>query len=169
MSSGRDLCCTFGNVITPIQSARRKYARETPGGFPRRCSKTFNGPALPRLPAGASAHNEGIITVTTTMKAIAALAFFALGCNVIVQPAFADETRAGANNRRAAYQAEGRGSTDFGTNPSTDVLPTVTNRAQLGGINIVTQTDAGLARLLGFSGQGAGGPAPAATSVASGQ
>jgi hypothetical protein len=107
--------------------------------------------------------------MTTTIKAIVALAFFALGCNVIVRPAFADETRAGANNRRAAYQAEGRGSTDFGNNPSTDVLPTVTNRVQLGSVNIVTQTDAGLARLLGFGGQATRGPAPVATSVASDQ
>jgi hypothetical protein len=92
--------------------------------------------------------------MTVTMKTTAALALLALSCISTVPPAFADGTRAGANNLRAAYQAEGRGATDFGANSSTDVLPTVANHAHVGSVDIVSHTDAGLARLLGIGHQG---------------
>jgi hypothetical protein len=88
--------------------------------------------------------------MTVITKTALALAFLAIPA---VQPAFADEALAGANNLRAAYQAEGVGATDFGANRSTDAVPTVETHTRIGGIAIVSHTDAGLARLLGIGDQ----------------
>jgi hypothetical protein len=94
----------------------------------------------------------------TSPKAPAALALLALGwIGAATTPAFAEgDAVHGAADKAAAYQAEGLGTTTDGFGPSTDLVPTVTTDADLGGTDLVTQTDAGLASLTGLGGgQGA--------------
>jgi hypothetical protein len=91
----------------------------------------------------------------TPQKATAALALLAVGwIGAAATPAFADQH--GVADKAAAYQAEGLGTTTDEFGPSTDLVPTVSTDAHLGGTGLVTQTDAGLASLTGLDGgQGA--------------
>lgn len=95
-----------------------------------------------------------------TRKATAALTLLALGrIGAAASPAAADNHVITAD-KAAAYQAEGLGTSTDRLSPSADVVPTVPSTARVGGIEIVSHTDAGLASLVGQ-----GGPAVAAAGV----
>jgi hypothetical protein len=122
---------------------------------------------FPRPQPAVPQRKQWSIIMRDTLKATAALALLALGWTATAaSPALAGpNNHGGVAAKAAAYQAEGLGTDTDGLGPNTDVEPAVTNHIHLGGVDLATQTDAGLARLLGVN--GAKRPAPAAQAMAS--